>query len=276
MPASTPPARRVADHRRRRARPVAPRSAGRCSARASGCWPRTTRPRRCCSCPSRRARGRARRSATGVPDGKRVVAAFVGAGPARTARFEVHPTLEAAALAAAARARRPTLAASSATVDERRGRSAGRRVLGLFSGGSLAHEAAAILRALAIGPSAAGRRVSTSARRSYTQGRPHPMVDLDMRVELLERAARRRRRRLRAARRRARPRRAPRPGRRAGARGRPDRRPRDGGRARLRHAADPQDADAPGGGAARRRRDRRAVQRGGGAARRPAVAGPAR
>ena len=101
------------------------------------------------------------------------------AGRASSTAVEVHATLEAAALAAAGAAARPT--------DERR-RGAGarrRRVLGLFSGGSLAHEACDVLEPL-LGAVATGPRrsrgtatsSSTSARRSYTQGRPHPMVDL--------------------------------------------------------------------------------------------------
>jgi FdrA protein len=71
-------------------------------------------------------------------------------------------------------------------------------VLGLFSGGSLAHEAVTILET-AIGPvagnvsgreeSAGGHRILDLGEADYTRGRPHPMVDLDVRVGMLEEAA---------------------------------------------------------------------------------------
>jgi FdrA protein len=110
----------------------------------------------------------------------------------------VHRTLEAAALAAA-HAPPPDCTALERAVDERRARSAGRRVLGLFSGGSLAHEAVAILEAQ-LGPVAGnvghggqlqngtgGHTVLDLGEEEYTRGRPHPMVDLDLRAEMLQR-----------------------------------------------------------------------------------------
>jgi FdrA protein len=133
--------------------------------------------------------------AASVPPDKRVVAAFVGA-PVADAPFEVHRTLEAAAFAAAQAAPAP-VAALERAIDARRGASAGRSVLGLFSGGTLAEEAATIL-ADALGPVGrdegrddplgAGHTVLDLGEERYTQGRPHPMVDLDLRIELLERA----------------------------------------------------------------------------------------
>ena len=99
--------------------------------------------------------------------GKRVVAAFVG-WEGGDAPFEVHPTLEAGAYAAA-RAEPPPDAV--AEVD------GGGDLLGLFSGGSLAYEAQTIL-----GP---GHRILDLGDAEYTQGRPHPMVDLELRRRML-------------------------------------------------------------------------------------------
>jgi FdrA protein len=135
-----------------------------------------------------------------VPPGKRVVAAFVGADTT-DAPFELHPTLEAGALAAA-RASGPDCSDLEHEVDERRPQSAGRRVLGLFSGGSLAHEAVTILEA-EVGPVDGnvghgdattdgrwtGHTVLDLGEEEYTRGRPHPMVDLDLRADLLGRVA---------------------------------------------------------------------------------------
>jgi FdrA protein len=50
-------------------------------------------------------------------------------------------------------------------------------LLGLFSGGSLAYEAQTIL-----GP---GHRILDLGEEEYTQGRPHPMVDLELRRRML-------------------------------------------------------------------------------------------
>ena len=121
-----------------------------------------------------------------VPGGKRAVAALVG-WEGDLDGWEVHPTLEAAALAAAG----AVGASDDGAVQARPG-----RVLGLFSGGSLAHEACVVLDPLigvvATEPEAIegdGHVVVDLGTERYTQGRPHPMVDLGIRLELLEAAA---------------------------------------------------------------------------------------
>jgi FdrA protein len=134
--------------------------------------------------------------ADAVPAGKRAVAAFVGLLES-DAPYEVHHTLEAAALAATG-ASPPDLSDLDRTVEGHRARSAGRSVLGLFSGGSLAHEAVTILET-ALGPIAGnvsghdevsgGHRILDLGEEEYTRGRPHPMVDLDVRRAMLEEAA---------------------------------------------------------------------------------------
>jgi FdrA protein len=146
-----------------------------------------------------------------VPEDVRVVAAFVG-WDGGEAPFEVHPTLEAGARAAhgGAPGREPE-AELAAAVDRERSRSAGRALIGLYSGGSLAHEAATIL-APELGPlrgnvgsgpdlgplrANAGRRgeggdghaLFDLGAGEYTHGRPHPMLDLDVRIEQLDAAA---------------------------------------------------------------------------------------
>ncbi|HUO70074.1 MAG TPA: hypothetical protein VMU39_04795 [Solirubrobacteraceae bacterium] len=132
-----------------------------------------------------------------VPDGVRVVAAFVG-WDGSDAAFEVHPTLEAGA-AAAAGTPGPEVGALEREVLARREDSAGRLLLGLFSGGSLAYEAATILEPglgplagnVGHGPAAAdgAHALFDLGEAQYTQGRPHPMVDLEVRIGMLERAA---------------------------------------------------------------------------------------
>lgn len=132
-----------------------------------------------------------------VPAGMRVVAAFVGWN-GDDAPFEVHPTLEAGA-AAAAGVQRADVSALEPAIDARRGKAAGRSLLGLYSGGSLAHEAVTILEP-ALGPVAGnvghgppdagdGHALFDLGAAEYTQGRPHPMVDLEQRVGMLGRAA---------------------------------------------------------------------------------------
>lgn len=120
-----------------------------------------------------------------APRGKRVVAAFVGFDG--QAPFEVHDTLEAGALAAAGAEAGRDLDAPAADG----------AVLGLFSGGSLAHEAVTIL-ARALGPVGGNvghgdgpHRVLDLGEEEYTQGRPHPMVDLSLRLEMIAEAAER-------------------------------------------------------------------------------------
>src|SRR4051794_25893842 len=134
--------------------------------------------------------------ADAIPPGKRAVAAFVGLREP-DAPYEVHHTLEAAALAAVGAAP-PDVSDLDRTVRARREHSAGHAVLGLFSGGSLAHEALTILET-ALGPIAGnvsghedvvdGHRILDLGEEEYTRGRPHPMVDLDVRRGLLEDAA---------------------------------------------------------------------------------------
>ena len=99
--------------------------------------------------------------------GKRVIAAFVG-WHGSDAPFEVHPTLEAGAFAAAR---------ADPAADGDHDLPRGGELLGLFSGGSLAHEAQTIL-----GP---GHRILDLGEQEYTQGRPHPMVDLELRRRML-------------------------------------------------------------------------------------------
>jgi FdrA protein len=125
--------------------------------------------------------------------GKRVVAAFVG-WDGGEAPFEVHPTLDAGAFAAAQVAP-PGVGELEQQVDARRDGTA-RRLLGLYSGGSLAHEAVTILRPAlgGIGGNAGDGGVHAHAifdlgEEEYTQGRPHPMVDLGQRLAMLEQAA---------------------------------------------------------------------------------------
>ncbi|HUA06728.1 MAG TPA: hypothetical protein VMB27_22670 [Solirubrobacteraceae bacterium] len=135
--------------------------------------------------------------AADLPDGVRIVAAFVGWDGA-PAPFEVHPTLEAAA-AAAAGTNPPDVSDLERAVDARGGVASGKHLLGLFSGGSLAHEAVTLLEP-GLGPIAGnaghgparvdgGHALFDLGEAEYTQGRPHPMVDLDVRTGMLERAA---------------------------------------------------------------------------------------
>jgi FdrA protein len=119
--------------------------------------------------------------------GKRVVAAFVGWAGGE-APFEIHATLDAGAFAAAG-VQAPAVAELEAAVDAKR---IGGRLLGLYSGGSLAHEAVTILEPAlgAIGGNAGnggeGHAIFDLGEEEYTQGRPHPMVDLEVRLGMLE------------------------------------------------------------------------------------------
>lgn len=127
-----------------------------------------------------------------VPAGIRVVAAFVG-WEGGEAPFEVHATLEAG-VAAIGGLPLPETDALTASVA---GRASGRRLLGLYSGGSLAYEAVTILEPLLgqVGGNAghagpdARHTILDLGEEEYTQGRPHPMVDLEVRLGLLEEAA---------------------------------------------------------------------------------------
>lgn len=129
-----------------------------------------------------------------VPSGVRVLAAFVGweGGPAP---FEVHATLESGAFAAAGVA----VPAAPAVPGDAVWRSArGRGLLALYSGGSLAHEALTVVGPrlgpiagnVAHGQDGGPHTILDLGEEEYTRGRPHPMVDLTVRVEMLERAAR--------------------------------------------------------------------------------------
>jgi FdrA protein len=132
-----------------------------------------------------------------VPEGVRVVAAFVG-WDGGAAPFEVHPTLEAGARAAYGGAAPASETELEAAVDRRRARSAGRGLIGLYSGGSLAHEAATLLEP-DLGPlrgnvgsggeDGEGHALFDLGAGEYTRGRPHPMLDLDVRIEHLDAAA---------------------------------------------------------------------------------------
>ena len=124
--------------------------------------------------------------------GKRVVAAFVG-WEGGDAPFEIHPTLDAGAFAAAG-VEAPDIADLEVQVDARR---CGGTLLGLYSGGSLAHEAVTILEPV-LGPIGGNaghgdgpHEIFDLGEEEYTQGRPHPMVDLEVRLGFLERAAER-------------------------------------------------------------------------------------
>jgi FdrA protein len=135
-----------------------------------------------------------------VPDGVRVVASFVGwhAGDGEELPFAVHPTLEAGA-AAAAGTHPADVEPLEQAVDARRASRSGDRLIGLYSGGSLAHEAATLLEpelgALAgnvshsPGRDRARHALFDLGEAEYTQGRPHPMVDLDVRIGMLDEAA---------------------------------------------------------------------------------------
>jgi FdrA protein len=125
-----------------------------------------------------------------------VVAAFVGWDGAE-APFDVHATLEEGALAAGGGAAQGA-GELEAAVDRARSRSAGRALVGLYSGGSLAHEAATILEP-ELGPVAGnigrgaddgdGHAIFDLGDEAYTRGRPHPMLDLDVRLGMIEEAA---------------------------------------------------------------------------------------
>ncbi|WP_037495795.1 hypothetical protein [Solirubrobacter soli] len=125
-------------------------------------------------------------------NGKRVVAAFVG-WDSPDAPFEIHATLDAGAFAAA-NVEAPNVDDLEALVDARR---CGGTLLGLYSGGSLAHEAVTILEPV-LGPIGGNaghgggpHEIFDLGEEEYTQGRPHPMVDLEVRLQFLEQAAER-------------------------------------------------------------------------------------
>jgi FdrA protein len=125
----------------------------------------------------------------------RVIAAFVG-WDGGEAPFEIHSTLEAGAFAAAG-SRPPAATQLAAEVDALPQRRMGGTLLGLYSGGSLAHEAVTVLAPLLgriggnVGDGGDGGHVILDlGEEEYTRGRPHPMVDLDVRLGMLRDAAR--------------------------------------------------------------------------------------
>ena len=154
------------------------------------------RPRPSCSSPSPRRRTSSRRWRDALPPGKRAVAAFVGLGDADA------PLRDPRQLEAAAPRRRRRAPARRRGARARRRRPP-RRV-------GRARAARALLRRLARPRGGDDRRARARpgrgqrdrARRGagraplldlgeeeYTRGRPHPMVDLDLRVGMIEDAA---------------------------------------------------------------------------------------
>jgi FdrA protein len=130
-------------------------------------------------------------------DGKRVVAAFVGWRGDGDDPFEIHDTVQGGALAAAG-APEPDLASLERSIQSgvRARGDGGERLLGLFSGGSLAHEAVTLL-APVLGPLGgnagedddASHQIFDLGEEEYTQGVPHPMVDLETRIGFLREQA---------------------------------------------------------------------------------------
>jgi FdrA protein len=130
-------------------------------------------------------------------DGKRVVAAFVGWRGDGDDPFEIHDTVQGGALAAAG-APEPDLASLERSIQSgvRARVDGGERLLGLFSGGSLAHEAVTLL-APVLGPLGgnagedddASHQIFDLGEEEYTQGVPHPMVDLETRIGFLREQA---------------------------------------------------------------------------------------
>jgi FdrA protein len=130
-------------------------------------------------------------------NGKRVVAAFVGWRSDGGDPFEIHDTVQGGAFAAAG-ASDPDLSPLERSIQSRvRTREdGGGRLLGLFSGGSLAHEAATLLTPV-LGPLGgnagddddASHQIFDLGEEEYTQGVPHPMVDLETRIGFLREQA---------------------------------------------------------------------------------------
>ena len=208
--------RRLADRRRRRARPV--ERGRRDHVRRGDADARRRRRHRDAAAGLQAARARGRRS--GSARSTSAASAWSRRSSAGTAA-----TRRSRSTRRSTRARSRPPAHSRPTSPSSRPRSTRKRTAGGCSastpGGSLAHEAVTILEPAlgAIGGNAGhgdsdGHAIFDLGEEEYTQGRPHPMVDLEVRLGMLARRGARRRR-LRAARRRDRPRLARRPGRRA-------------------------------------------------------------
>ncbi len=113
--------------------------------------------------------------------GKRCVITFIGAAPPDDGPPNIvfAPTLEDAANAAAGGALRPAPTPGPIA--------AGRRVVGLYSGGTFCHEARAIAAAVPGGRSCLEAiDLGDDAR---TRGRPHPMIDATQRCALIAQTA---------------------------------------------------------------------------------------
>jgi hypothetical protein len=135
--------------------------------------------------------------------GKPVVVCFLGGDPGRIAAAGATPaaTLEDAAALAVQLAGGPPSAPSVVTAGERdlveavlaqaaRLAPGQRAIRGLYSGGTLAYEAALLLKDAI--PDAAGRQAHTLldlGDDEYTVGRPHPMIDFRLRNERIAMAA---------------------------------------------------------------------------------------
>jgi FdrA protein len=127
--------------------------------------------------------------------GKPWVAHFTGDSDLNSA-----PTLEDAALTAAAVARGARRAAREFTLPETEiarvvaeagaGLKASRRfVRGVYAGGTLAQEAAALLHVRVGGRTGASHRIQDLGADAHTVGRPHPMIDGTVRREWIAREA---------------------------------------------------------------------------------------
>jgi FdrA protein len=137
--------------------------------------------------------------------GKPAAACFVGGGVEPMRGIEVVATMEEAALAAARLAGVERPSADGAAGRPRAEWSSGGVVRGLFSGGTLCSEAAAILagrlptvysnapaglaRKLPAGEAPVGHACLDLGEEEFTRGRPHPMIDPAPRAERLEQEA---------------------------------------------------------------------------------------